>query len=454
MQQQRHVAIKCVRQQELNALGKREACILRHINDHDVDGACASLESICYDISVALSVVRLLETFEEGYFCLVLERMAPGSTRVPHQSQSFLKQKTTDIGVWSSKEQGRNQTNRRDAVLCAPPLPLVEVRQVSVHLCGALAFLHDKGLIHADVKPENVVRSGGENPIGTSFSSPPCSSPVKLVDFGNFLYVNELAAYADEKGPRGFDVQTVTYRAPEVGAGLLLCSAMDMWSLGCLLLECMSGEPLFTLPALVASGREKTQVKTSENDHLLEQIERIVTNGISLDATCAPYQSAALYKERRAVEKRNANMGKKRELSTPLQELIHLVVPVDRHFHDFIFRLLDVNPATRATAKSELFHPFLQAYFPFGMVFAHSNVQTTSRDHEKNVAVVPSAAIANTKRNTLLSQPWKETSREGSGRARKKKEANKAASARTKDLRHILKVIPRDMPRHIPLPPR
>ncbi|KAI9921296.1 hypothetical protein PsorP6_001128 [Peronosclerospora sorghi] len=135
----------------------------------------------------------------------------------------FFKQKTTDIGVWSSKEQGRNQTNRRDAVLSASPLSLLEVRQVAVHLCGALAFLHDKGLIHVDVKPENVVRSGGETPLGTSFSSPPCSSPVKLVDFGNCLDVNELAEYADEKAPRGFEVQTVTYRAPEVGAGLLLC---------------------------------------------------------------------------------------------------------------------------------------------------------------------------------------------------------------------------------------
>ncbi|KAI9922843.1 hypothetical protein PsorP6_002378 [Peronosclerospora sorghi] len=209
----------------------------------------------------------------------------------------------------------------------------------------------------------------------------------------------------------------------------------------------MSGKHLFTLPALVASGRKQTQVKTSENDHLLEQIERVVTNGISLDATCAPI--SLLHKERRAVENRNASMGKKRELLTPLQELTSY-----RHFHDFIFRILEVNPATRATAKSALFHPFLQAYFPFGMVFAESNVQTTSRDHEENVAVVPSAAIANTKRNALSSQPWKEMSREGSGRARKKKEVNKAASSRTKDLRHILKVIPRDMPRHIPLPPR
>ncbi|RLN63616.1 hypothetical protein BBJ29_002878 [Phytophthora kernoviae] len=41
VQQKRHVAIKCVRQQELNALGEREAATLRRINEQDSAGACA-----------------------------------------------------------------------------------------------------------------------------------------------------------------------------------------------------------------------------------------------------------------------------------------------------------------------------------------------------------------------------------------------------------------------------
>ena len=41
VQHERQVAIKCVRQQELNALGEREVVILRQINDRDAAGACA-----------------------------------------------------------------------------------------------------------------------------------------------------------------------------------------------------------------------------------------------------------------------------------------------------------------------------------------------------------------------------------------------------------------------------
>lgn len=41
MQQHCHVAIKCVRQLELNALGEREAAALRQVNDQDVDDCCA-----------------------------------------------------------------------------------------------------------------------------------------------------------------------------------------------------------------------------------------------------------------------------------------------------------------------------------------------------------------------------------------------------------------------------
>jgi hypothetical protein len=41
VEHQRHVAIKCVQQRELNALGEREAEALRRVNDRDADGACA-----------------------------------------------------------------------------------------------------------------------------------------------------------------------------------------------------------------------------------------------------------------------------------------------------------------------------------------------------------------------------------------------------------------------------
>ncbi|KAL3658782.1 hypothetical protein V7S43_016148 [Phytophthora oleae] len=444
VQQKRHVAIKCVRQRELNALGEREAAALRRVNEQDADGACA--------------VVRLLETFEEqGHFCLVLEllgapvldvgrwgpwRQAPGGVRAFKWKLQLIKRKRRrspprDAGIQSSE--GRETVE----AVSAPPLSLVDVRQMAVHLCGALAFLHNQGLIHADVKPENVVRSNAEAPMGSSSLLPPCSSPVKLVDFGNCLDASDLAAYAEEQATGGFDVQTVTYRAPEVAAGLLLCSAMDMWSLGCLLLECASGEPLFTLLALDASGKE--------NDDLLEQIEAVVTNGVTLDAACAPYQSAARYT---ASRKSPTDFHYKREGATSLQNRLKAAAPGNHQFHDFIYSLLDVNPATRVTAKRALLHPFLQAFFPFGTVFGQSNAHEVERERQTAAQVTSSASKANSKRRLKRSRAQQLQAEEKTSRTRKKTTAERATSARSKDLRQVLKIIPRGMASSSSLSPR
>ncbi|EGZ10301.1 hypothetical protein PHYSODRAFT_523200 [Phytophthora sojae] len=458
VQQQRHVAIKCVRQRGLNALGEREAAALRRVNERDADGACA--------------VVRLLETFEEqGHFCLVLELLGPpvldvarwgpwrqapgGATRAPDRTlQLFkLKRRRSSLsaaggGIQSPEGQRGPETEplEEDAVVSAPPLSIADVRAMAVHLCGALAFLHDQGLIHADVKPENVVRSGAEAPLESSTSPSACSSPVKLVDFGNCLDVSELAAYAEEEGSGGFDVQTVTYRAPEVAAGLLLCSAVDMWSLGCLLLECVTGKPLFTLPALGASVQEHADVARLENDDLLQQIECVVTNGVSLAAACSPYRSATRYKENTAATT-TSKSAKKQEESMSLQARLEAAAPGSHHFHDFIYSLLDVNPATRATAKQALFHPFLQAFFPFGTVFADSGVHDAAGRSMESRATLGRTTGAKRKARA-------EAAQKSSSRARKKKSAERAASARSKDLRQVLKIIARDVPGRSSLSPR
>jgi len=415
-------------------------------------------------------VVRLLETFEEqGHFCLVLEllgppvldvarwgpwRHAPGGPRAPKRTLQLFKRKKRrrsslppDTGLPSPEGQRGREPGA--AEVSAPPLSVVEARQVAVHLCGALAFLHDQGLIHADVKPENVVRSDAEAPLGSSPISQ-CSSPVKLVDFGNCLNASELEAYAEDPATGGFDVQTVTYRAPEVAAGLLLCSAMDMWSLGCLLLECVSGKPLFTLPALAADVQERADVSSVENDHLLAQIERVVADGVSLDAACAPYQSAARY----ADKAKDRTQEEQEVPATSLSARLEAAAPGNHQFHDFIYSLLDVNPATRATAKRALFHPFLQAFFPFGTVFAPAKPRASDREREAPVLVVPSATISGTKRKAQRSRTRDDEAHEQLGRMRKKRSMERAASARSRDLRQVLKIIPRDVSGRASLSPR
>jgi serine/threonine protein kinase/tetratricopeptide (TPR) repeat protein len=103
---------------------------------------------------------------------------------------------------------------------------LPEVLTVLRRVCDALAFVHGMGIVHLDLKPENVmVRDDG--------------SPV-LVDFGLAMQL---------RGARGRDVLelgqrfvgTPGYMAPEQIDGELMDARVDLYALGCMMYECVTG---------------------------------------------------------------------------------------------------------------------------------------------------------------------------------------------------------------------
>ncbi len=104
------------------------------------------------------------------------------------------------------------------------PLPPAEVAKMARELGGALSYAHDAGLVHRDVKPENVLLS----PTGA-----------KLTDFG-------IARLIDEKGaPADVDLVTPAYSAPEVLATGDYGPASDQFSLAATLFEALSGRRAF-----------------------------------------------------------------------------------------------------------------------------------------------------------------------------------------------------------------
>lgn len=97
-------------------------------------------------------------------------------------------------------------------------------------LCEPLAFLHGQGIIHRDLKPDNVLLAG--------------SRPV-LVDFGLALWQRQ-----GDRGRETLDVAsggmgTPPYMAPEQIRGRSLDARADLYALGCILYECLTGEPPF-----------------------------------------------------------------------------------------------------------------------------------------------------------------------------------------------------------------
>lgn len=107
------------------------------------------------------------------------------------------------------------------------PLPLRCIRPISQQVLTALLKLKQLGLIHADLKPENIMLI---DPIRQPYR-------VKVIDFGSASHVSKAVCSTY--------LQSRYYRAPEIILGLPFCEAIDMWSLGCVLAELFLGWPLF-----------------------------------------------------------------------------------------------------------------------------------------------------------------------------------------------------------------
>ncbi|XP_075898992.1 homeodomain-interacting protein kinase 3-like [Nelusetta ayraudi] len=107
------------------------------------------------------------------------------------------------------------------------PLPLKIIRPVLQQVATALKKLKSLGLIHADLKPENIMLVD------------PARQPyrVKVIDFGSASHVSKAVCSTY--------LQSRYYRAPEIILGLPFCEAIDMWSLGCVIAELFLGWPLY-----------------------------------------------------------------------------------------------------------------------------------------------------------------------------------------------------------------
>uniref|UniRef100_A0A1I7X8P7 dual-specificity kinase n=1 Tax=Heterorhabditis bacteriophora TaxID=37862 RepID=A0A1I7X8P7_HETBA len=99
-------------------------------------------------------------------------------------------------------------------------------RKFAQQLAKTLLFLTtpELSIIHCDLKPENVLLCN------------PKRSQIKIIDFGSSCQI----------GHRIYQyIQSRFYRSPEVLLGIAYDTKIDMWSLGCILVEMHTGEPLF-----------------------------------------------------------------------------------------------------------------------------------------------------------------------------------------------------------------
>ena len=110
------------------------------------------------------------------------------------------------------------------------PYPLSAVRDIIRQSIEALEYVHSLELVHTDIKPENICLVSGQ----PRKPGAPLSTKIRLIDFGT-------AEWCASDGYRNALVSTRQYRAPEVVMGLGWNHVIDMWAIGCVVIEMLAG---------------------------------------------------------------------------------------------------------------------------------------------------------------------------------------------------------------------
>lgn len=122
-------------------------------------------------------------------------------------------------------------------------LPIAEAVAICTEVAQALASAHAQGFIHRDIKPDNIMLSGGH---------------ALLADFGIARAIDQ--AGTEKLTETGLAVGTPSYMSPEQWMGGTVDGRSDLYSLGCVAFEMLVGEPPFTGPtAQVILARHSMQ---------------------------------------------------------------------------------------------------------------------------------------------------------------------------------------------------
>jgi len=215
-------------------------------------------------------------------------------------------------------------------------------RKFAQQIAKALLFLSwpELKIIHCDLKPENILLCN------------PKRSAIKIVDFGSSCQL----------GQRIYQyIQSRFYRSPEVLLGIPYDLAIDMWSLGCILVEMHTGEPLFSGANEVDQMNKIVEVLGMPPKHVLDQASKTKKYFHKL-----PDGSYVLNIPKDGKKYKPPNSRKMHDIigvetggpaGRRIGEAGHSVSDYLK-FKDLILRMLDYDPKTRITPYYALQHNF------------------------------------------------------------------------------------------------
>ncbi|XP_078536999.1 homeodomain-interacting protein kinase 3 isoform X5 [Lissotriton helveticus] len=233
------------------------------------------------------------------------------------------------------------------------PLSLKVIRPILQQVATALKKLKSLGLIHADLKPENIMLV---DPVRQPYR-------VKVIDFGSASHVSKTVCSTY--------LQSRYYRAPEIILGLPFCEAIDMWSLGCVIAELFLGWPLYPGALEYDQIRYISQTQGLPGEQLLNvgaKTARFFCR--ELDASYSGWRLKTL--EEHETETGMKSKEARKYIFNSLDDIVHVNMVLDldgsdsmaekadrREFVNLLRKMLLIDAELRITPAETLNHPFV-----------------------------------------------------------------------------------------------
>ena len=282
-------------------------------------------------LDVALKIVP-----REGKAASRAEREAEAAARLRHRSCQRAYGFARDAQhVYIVYEYVPGRTFRE--ALRSGELPDAAAIEAAIQVLEALAHAHDRGIVHRDVKPSNVLLAEGKD------------VSVRVLDFGlaQIQEAETLTAQGDVPG-------TLAYIAPERLAGDLTTEAADVWAVGVMLWEALAGRHPFwrsslleTAKAIEAGAPPLESLRPDLPESLLVAVDR----ALDLDPTRRPGAAALAARLRTTGRIRRGRRGRGRTI----------VVPA------FVPRALPAVAAALVAGWSSWAIPFFPSGWPLGL---------------------------------------------------------------------------------------
>ena len=191
-------------------------------------GSVFRAKQIGLEREVAIKFLQM-DLLNDSEFCRRFEREALALSQLSHQHIGAF----YSYGIWDGKipyiaMELIDGKSLHDLLQETGALDWRRASAIISQICDAMQYAHNGGIIHRDLKPSNIILQDADF--------------VKVMDFGLSKLSSE-ASEVDKLTKTGFLIGSVDYMSPEQCKGRTADQKSDIYSLGCVFYQCITGSP-------------------------------------------------------------------------------------------------------------------------------------------------------------------------------------------------------------------